>query len=198
MDTRFCKIFSQVTDSEWEELYQFRAANGKFFSTTIHDGASLKAMYLQSMNQEAAAKSILETIGFSVSYNDTLRDVIYALPKYNSAVPDLSCVSPDGKSILVEVKNIKFTASTVIKLKFNLWIRPGEFNCKQDVIDAIWKYDFHDADCVMFVTPDLKTYGFIGKKDITIANADVPTIFNSCGKTPVSFYANVGSWKQAN
>lgn len=193
MDTNFIKVFSQVTDQEWNDIYNLRAAHGKFFSSTIHDGASLKAMYLQSLNQEAAAKQILERMGYSVSYNDALRDVIYALPKYNSAVPDLACVSPkSGKTILVEVKNIKFTASTHLKLRFNLWIRPGEFTSKQDVIDAIWKYDFHDADYVMFITSDFKTYGFIRKMDIDIKDADLPD-FDIYGKAPVSFYADVGS-----
>lgn len=191
MDTNFSKVFSQVTDPEWDDIYNLRAAHGKFFSSTIHDGASLKAMYLQSMNQEAAAKQILEKMGYSVSYNDTLRDVIYALPKYNSAVPDLACVSlTQGRTMLVEVKNIKFTASTHLKLRFNLWVRPGEFTCKQDVIDAIWKYDFHDADYVMFITPDPKKYGLIRKCDISIADADLPN-FNIYGKAPVSFYADV-------
>ena len=193
MDTNFIKIFSQVSDQEWDDIYNLRAAHGKFFSSTIHDGASLKAMYLQSLNQEAAAKQILEDMGYSVSYNDAFRDVIYALPKYNSAVPDLACLSPkSGKTMLVEVKNIKFTTSTHLRLRFNLWIRPGEFTSKQDVIDAIWKYDFHDADYVMFITPDFKTYGFIRKMDIDIKDADLPD-FDIYGKTSVSFYADVGS-----
>ena len=197
MDTNFSKIFSQVTDPEWDDLYNLRAANGKFFSPTIHNGASLKAMYLQSMNQEAAAKQILEKMGYSVSYNDTLRDVIYALPKYNSAVPDLACLSTNSnRSFLVEVKNIKFPSSTHLKLRFNLWIRPGEFTSKQDVIDAIWKYDFHDADYVMFITPDLKKYGFMRKVDIDIADSDLPD-FNTYGKTPVVFYATVSGWYKA-
>ena len=197
MDTNFIKIFSQVSDQEWDDIYNLRAAHGKFFSSAIHDGASLKAMYLQSMNQESAAKQILENMGYSVSYNDTLRDVIYALPKYNSAVPDLACVSPEsGRTMLVEVKNIKFTTSTHLRLRFNLWIRPGELTSKQDVIDAIWKYDFHDADYVMFITPDFKTYGFVRKIDIDIKDADLPD-FNIYGKVPVSFYANVSSWNEA-
>lgn len=198
MDTNFSKVFSQVTDPEWDDIYNLRAAHGKFFSSTIHDGASLKAMYLQSMNQEAAAKQILETMGYSVSYNDTLRDVIYALPKYNSAVPDLACVSlKHGRTMLVEVKNIKFTTATHLKLRFNLWVRPGEFTSKQDVIDAIWKYDFHDADYVMFITSDLKTYGFIRKIDIDIKDADLPN-FNIYGRAAVSFYADVRSgWLNA-
>ena len=198
MDTNFIKIFSQVTDQEWDDIYNLRAAHGKFFSSTIHDGASLKAMYLQSLNQEAAAKQILENMGYSVSYNDAFRDVIYALPKYNSAVPDLVCVSPKSdKTMLVEVKNIKFTASTRLRLRFNLWIRPGEYTSKQDVIDAIWKYDFHDADYVMFITPDFKTYGFIRKMDIDIKDADLPD-FDIYDKTSVSFYADVGSgWIKA-
>lgn len=196
MDTNFNKIFSQVTDQEWDELYELRVAHGKFFSPTIHDGASLKAMYLQSRSQEEAGKQILENMGYSVSYNDPLRDVIYALPKYNSAVPDLSCVAENGRIMLVEVKNIRFAASTNLRLKFNLWMRPGEFTCKQDVIDAIWKYDFHDADYVMFVTPDLKTYGFTRKQDIDINDADLPN-FDIHGKTPVVFYADINSWEQA-
>lgn len=196
MDTNFSKKFSQVTDSEWDELYKFRAAHNKFFSSTICDGASLKHVYLQSMKQEEAAKHILESVGYKVSYNDPLREVIYALPRSNSSAPDLSCVLPNGKTKLVEVKNIKLTYSTHLRLKFNLWMHPGEFTSKQDVIDAIWKYDFHDADYVMFVTPDLKEYGFISKKDITITPNDVPE-FNSYGKTPVVFYADVEGWRKA-
>ena len=76
MNTNFSKIYSQVTSAEWDDIYQLRATHGKFFSPTIHDGASLKAMFLQSRNQEAAAKRILEKMGYSVSYNDTLRDVV--------------------------------------------------------------------------------------------------------------------------
>lgn len=197
MDTNFSKIYSQVTDQEWDELYLLRAAHGKFFSPSIHDGASLKAMYFQSRDEEAAAKKILEKMGYSVSYNDTLRDVIYALPQDNSAVPDLSCLSPkSGKTMLIEVKNIKFTGSTHLKMRFNLWIKPGEYTSKQDVVDAIWKYDFHNADYVIFITPDLKTYGFIRKKDIYIKDADVPNL-NIRGKAPVSFYADVYSWRNA-
>lgn len=196
MDTNFSKIYSQVADSEWDELYLLRAAHGKFFSPTIHDGASLKAMFMQSRNQEAAAKQILEKMGYSVSYNDTLRDVVYALPKDNSAVPDLACLSKSGRTMLVEVKNIKFTASTHLGLKFNLWVKPGKYTSKQDVIDDIWKYDFHNADYVMFITPDLKTYGFIRKKDINIKDADLPN-FNIHGKVPVSFSADVYSWRNA-
>lgn len=197
MNTNFSKIFSQVSDAEWDELYNFRAAHGKFFSPTIHDGASLKAMYLQSRSQEAAAKHILEKMGYSVSYNDPLRDIVYALPKYNNAVPDLSCLLREtDRSFLVEVKNIRFTISTHLRLKFNLSMRPGEFTSKEDVIDAIWKYDFHDADYVMFITPDLKKYGLICKRDIDIADADLPD-FDTHGKTPVVFYADVSSWNQA-
>ena len=196
MNTNFSKNFSQVSDAEWDELYSFRAAHGKFFSPTIHDGASLKAMYLQSRSQEAAAKRILEDMGYSVSYNDPLRDVIYALPKYNSAVPDLSCMFKNGGIALIEVKNIRFTASTHLRLKFNLSMRPGEFTCKQDVIDAIWKYDFHNADYVMFITPDLKRYGLICKRDIDIEDSDLPD-FNTYGKTPVVFYANISGWNKA-
>ena len=197
MDTNFSKIYSQVTSAEWDDLYQFRAAHGKFFSPTIHDGVSLKAMFMQSRNQEAAAKKILEKMGYSVSYNDTLRDVVYALPKDNSAVPDLACLSPNsGRTMLIEVKNIKFTASTHLRLKFNLWMRPGEYTSKQDVIDDIWKYDFHNANYVMLITPDLKKYGFIRKKDIYIKDADVPN-FNSSCKTPVVFYTDVKSWRNA-
>lgn len=197
MDTNFSKIYSQVTPAEWDDLYQFRAAHGKFFSPTIHDGVSLKAMFLQSRNEEAAAKQILEKMGYSVSYNDTLRDVVYALPQENNAVPDLACLSPkSGKTMLVEVKNIKFTASTHLRMKFNLWIKPGEYTSKQDVIDAIWKYDFHNANYVMFITPDLKTYGFIRKKDIYVKDADVPNL-NIRGKAPVVFYADVYSWRNA-
>ena len=98
--------------------------------------------------------------------------------------------------MLIEVKNIKFTASTHLRLKFNLWMRPGEYTCKQDVIDDIWKYDFHNADYVMFITPDLKKYGFIRKRDIYIKDADVPN-FNSSGKTPVVFYTDVKCWRNA-
>ena len=197
MNTNFSKIFSQVSDAEWDELYNFRAAYGKFFSPSIHDGASLKAMYMQSRSQEAAAKQILEKMGYSVSYNDPLRDVIYALPKYNNAVPDLSCLLKEtGGSFLVEVKNIRFTTSTHLRLKFNLWMRPGEFASKQDVIDAIWKYDFHDADYVMFITPDLKEYGFIRKSDIDIEDSDLPD-FDIYGKAPVVFHADVNSWNKA-
>ena len=75
-------------------------------------------------------------------------------------------------------------------------MRPGEFDSKQDVIDAIWKYDFHDADYVMFITPNLKEYGFISKNDITITANDLPD-FNTYGKTPVVFYADVNSWEKA-
>ena len=196
MDTNFSKNFSQVTDSEWNEIYMLRAAHGKFFSSTIHDGASLKEMYLQSMKQEEAAKHILESAGYTVSYNDPLREVIYALPKSNSSAPDLSCLLPNGKTKLVEVKNIKFTSSTRLRLRFNLWMHPGEFTSKQDVIDAIWKYDFHDADYVMFITPDLKDYGLIRKDDIKIMQNDVPD-FNSYGRTQVVFYADVEGWRKA-
>ena len=197
MNTNFSKIFSQVSDAEWDELYNLRAAHGKFFSPTIHDGASLKAMYLQSRSQEAAAKQILEKMGYSVSYNDPLRDIIYALPRYTNAVPDLSCTLKDYENFLVEVKNIRFTTSTHLKLKFNLWMRPGEFASKQDVIDAIWKYDFHDADYVMFLTPDLKKYGLICKRDIDIEDSDLPD-FDTYGKTPVMFYADVNCWNKVN
>lgn len=196
MDTNFSKNFSQVTDSEWNELYMLRAAHGKFFSSTIHDGASLKEMYLQSMKQEEAAKHILESAGYKTSYNDPLREVIYALPRSNSSSPDLSCLLPNGKTKLVEVKNIKLTASTHLKLRFNLWMHPGEFTSKQDVIDAIWKYDFHDADYVMFITPDLKEYGIISKNNIKIMQNDVPD-FNSYGRVQVVFYADVDSWRKA-
>ena len=49
MDTNFSKIYSQVTDSEWDELYLLRAAHGKFFSSTIHDGASLNVGKISSL-----------------------------------------------------------------------------------------------------------------------------------------------------
>ena len=48
----------------------------------------------------------------------------------------------------------------------------------------------------MFITPDLKKYGFMRKIDIDIADSDLPN-FNIYGKTPVSFYANVSGWYQA-
>lgn len=189
----FAKKFDEVTDEEWNEIYAIRAKHGDFYSLSIHDGASLKASCMTSRKQEAAAKAFLEKFdGGVVRYMDKNRDIVYPRsPKSND--PDLECIDPSGRCT-VEIKSYHYTESKDLRLQFNLYLDPN-ITTEDQVLNKIWKYDFHDADAVLFVTPDCTKCCMVTRYSLSldVKKANRPTL-GVKGKVPVIFYAKRGSW----
>lgn len=189
----FAKKFDEVTDEEWDEIYNLRAKRGAFYSSSIHDGASLKEASITSRKQEAAVKAFLEKFeGGVVEYMDENRDIVYPYsPK--TPYPDLECIDASGRAT-IEVKNYHYTDSKDLRLQFNLYI-DSHTTTEDQVLNKIWKYDFHDADAVLFVTPDCTKCCMVTRNSLSldVKKANRPTL-GVKGKVPVIFYAKRGSW----
>lgn len=187
---------NEATDEIWEAMYQKGLRRGKFFSKTIHDGKTLKNAYMQARNQEDAIKKYFELCSDnSVKFTDDYRDYLFIDEDDDiiNILPDIHVMYQMNTHYYVEVKNYHYTNARNIRLKFN--VLTFATDTYQDIIDKIWKYDFHDADLVTFVTPDCKQFFTITKKDISLSmnDAEKPKLGERC-KQQVTFYANRSAW----
>ena len=191
----FAKKFDEVTDEEWNEIYAIRAKHGDLYSNSIYDGASLKAKTLISRNQEAAVKAFLERCEASkIRYMDDKRDIVYPRsPKKPD--PDLECIDASGLRATVEVKSYHYTTAPDLRLGFGVFLDDPKIKTGEDVLNAIWKYDFHDADFVLFVTPDCTKCCMVTRNSLSldVKPENQPKI-GASGKSKVIFYAKRGSW----
>lgn len=191
----FAKKFDDVTDEEWNEIYAIRAKHGDFYSNSIHDGASLKATTIVSRNQEASVKAFLERCGASnIKYMDKNRDIVYPRSPKQSG-PDLECIDASGSHVTCEVKSYHYTTSKDLRLNFNVYLDDKNLKTGEDVLDLIWRLDFHDADFVLFVTPDCTKCCMVTRNSLSfdVRPENQPKL-GAKGKSKVIFYAKRGSW----
>lgn len=191
----FAKKFDEVTDEEWNEIYAIRAKNGDFYSNSIHDGASLKSTTIVSRNQEASVKAFLERCGASaIKYMDKNRDIVYPRsPKQSD--PDLECIDASGSHVTCEVKSYHYTTSKDLRLNFNVYLDDKNLKTGEDVLDLIWRLDFHDADFVLFVTPDCTKCCMVTRNSLSLdVRPENQPKLGAKGKSKVIFYAKRGSW----
>lgn len=195
----FAKKFDEVTDEEWNEIYAIRAKHGDLYSNSIYDGASLKAKTIISRNQEASVKAFLERCGASnIRYMDNERDIVYPRsPKKPD--PDLECIDASGSHVTCEVKSYHYTTAPDLRLRFGVYLDDKNIKTGEDVLNAIWKYDFHDADFVLFVTPDCTKCCMVTRNSLSfdVRPENQPKI-GAEGKSKVIFYAKRGSWMDLN
>ena len=191
----FAKKFDEVTDEEWNEIYAIRAKHGDLYSKSIHDGASLKATTIVSRNQEASVKAFLERCGASnIRYMDDKRDIVYPRsPKKPD--PDLECIDASGSHVTCEVKSYHYTTAPDLRLRFGVYLDDKNIKTGEDVLNAIWKYDFHDADFVLFVTPECTKCCMVTRNSLSldVRPENQPNI-GAEGKSEIIFYAQRGSW----
>ena len=191
----FAKKFDEVTDEEWNEIYAIRAKHGDFYSNSIHDGASLKATTIVSRNQEASVKAFLERCGASeIRYMDKKRDIVYPRsPKQSD--PDLEFIDASGSHVTCEVKSYHYTTSKDLRLNFNVYLDDKNLKTGEDVLNLIWRLDFHDADFVLFVTPDCTKCCAVTRDSLSfdVRPENQPKL-GAKGKSKVIFYAKRGSW----
>ena len=191
----FAKKFDEVTDEEWNEIYAIRAKHGDLYSNSIYDGASLKARSIISRNQEAAVKEFLERCGASnIRYMDDERDIVYPRsPKKPD--PDLECIDASGSHVTCEVKSYHYTTAPDLRLGFGVYLDDKSLKTGEDVLDLIWRLDFHNADFVLFVTPDCTKCCMVTRDSLSldVRPENQPKI-GANGKSKVIFYAKRGSW----
>ena len=191
----FAKKFDEVTDEEWNEIYAIRAKHGDLYSKSIHDGASLKATTIVSRKQEASVKAFLERCGASnIRYMDDKRDIVYPRsPKKPD--PDLECIDASGSHVTCEVKSYHYTTAPDLRLRFGVYLDDKNIKTGEDVLNAIWKYDFHDADFVLFVTPECTKCCMVTRNSLSldVRPENQPNI-GAEGKSEIIFYAQRGSW----
>lgn len=191
----FAKKFDDVTDEEWNEIYAIRKRHGDLYSNSIYDGASLKAKTIISRNQEASVKAFLERCGASsIKYMDDERDIVYPRsPK--KPYPDLECIDASGSHVTCEVKSYHYTTAPDLRLGFGVYLDDSKLKTGEDVLDLIWRLDFHDADFVLFVTPDCTKCCTVTRNSLSldVRPENQPKI-GANGKSKVIFYAKRGSW----
>lgn len=191
----FAKNFYDVTDQEWNEIYAIRKRHGDIYSNSIYDGASLKAKTIISRNQEASVKAFLERCGASeIRYMDDERDIVYPRsPKKPD--PDLECIDASGSHVTVEVKSYHYTTAPDLRLGFGIFLDDKNLKTGKDVLDLIWRLDFHNADAVLFVTPDCTKCCMVTRNSLSldVRPENQPKI-GANGKSKVIFYAKRGSW----
>lgn len=191
----FAKNFYDVTDEEWNEIYAIRKRHGDIYSNSIYDGASLKAKTIISRNQEASVKAFLERCGASeIRYMDDERDIVYPRsPKKPD--PDLECIDASGSRVTVEVKSYHYTTAPDLRLGFGIFLDDKNLKTGKDVLDLIWRLDFHNADAVLFVTPDCTKCCMVTRNSLSldVRPENQPKI-GANGKSKVIFYAKRGSW----
>lgn len=191
----FAKNFYDVTDEEWNEIYAIRKRHGDIYSDSIYDGASLKAKTIISRNQEASVKAFLERCGASeIRYMDDERDIVYPRsPKKPD--PDLECIDASGSHVTVEVKSYHYTTAPDLRLGFGIFLDDKKLKTGKDVLDLIWRLDFHNADAVLFVTPDCTKCCMVTRDSLSldVRPENQPKI-GANGKSKVIFYAKRGSW----
>ena len=191
----FAKKFDEVTDEEWNEIYVIRKKHGDIYSNSICDGASLKAKTIISRNQEASVKAFLERCGASnIKYMDNERDIVYPRsPKKPD--PDLECIDASGSRVTCEVKSYHYTKAPDLRLGFGVFLDDKSLKTGEDVLNAIWKYDFHDADFVLFVTPDCTKCCMVTRNSLSLdVKPENQPKLGANGKSKVIFYAKRGSW----
>lgn len=191
----FAKNFYDVTDEEWNEIYAIRKRHGDIYSNSIYDGASLKAKTIISRNQEASVKAFLERCGASeIRYMDDERDIVYPRsPKKPD--PDLECIDASGSHVTVEVKSYHYTTAPDLRLGFGIFLDDKNLKTGKDVLDLIWRLDFHNADAVLFVTPDCTKCCMVTRDSLSldVRPENQPKI-GANGKSKVIFYAKRGTW----
>ena len=155
MNKNFKKRVDEMTKQDWEDLYQFRSRIGSFYSNSIDSAEKLEYFYKLSLKQEEKIKSLYEYWGYKVEFMDKDREYIFAYVQ-NHGTPDLLI---NGK-LTVEVKNFYITnyrPNQHLKLNF----RANVYGMNEDEMkEAIWKKNFHDADYVIFITPECDKYIF--------------------------------------
>lgn len=154
MDKNFKKHVDEMTEQDWEDLYEFRSRIGSFYSNVIDSGEKLEHFYKLSLKQEEAVKELLESYGYQVEYLDKDREYIFAYVQ-NHGTPDLLITDKDtGESWTGEVKNFYTSclrSNDTIKLNF----RANVYGLDEEQMKkAIWKKNFHDADVVYFVSSE--------------------------------------------
>lgn len=191
----FAKKFDEVTDEEWNEIYAIRAKHGDFYSKSIHDGTSLKDTTIVSRNQEDAVKAFLERCGASeIKYIDDKRDIVYPRsPKKPD--PDLECIDASGTRVTCEVKSYHYTTAPDLRLCFGVYLDDKSLKTGEDVLDLIWRLDFHNADFVLFVTPDCTKCCMVTRNSLSLdVRPEKQPQIGAKGKSKVIFYAKRGSW----
>ena len=154
MDKNFKKHVDEMTEQDWEDLYEFRSRIGSFYSNAIDSGEKLEHFYKLSLKQEEIVKELLESYGYQVEYLDKDREYIFAYVQ-NHGTPDLLITdTASGESWTGEVKNFYTSClrpNNHIKLNF----RANIYGLNEEQMKkAIWKKNFHDADTVYFVSSD--------------------------------------------
>ena len=191
----FAKKFDEVTDEEWNEIYAIRKRSGDLYSNSIYDGASLKAKTIISRNQEASVKAFLERCGASnIRYMDDERDIVYPRsPK--KPYPDLECIDASGSHVTCEVKSYHYTTAPDLRLGFGVYLDDKSLKTGEDVLDLIWRLDFHNADFVLFVTPDCTKCCTVTRDSLSLdVRPEYQPKLGANGKSKVIFYAKRGSW----
>ena len=191
----FAKKFDEVTDEEWNEIYAIRKRSGDLYSNSIYDGASLKAKTIISRNQEASVKAFLERCGASnIRYMDDERDIVYPRsPK--KPYPDLECTDASGSHVTCEVKSYHYTTAPDLRLGFGVYLDDKSLKTGEDVLDLIWRLDFHNADFVLFVTPDCTKCCTVTRDSLSLdVRPEYQPKLGANGKSKVIFYAKRGSW----
>lgn len=191
----FAKKFDEVTDEEWNEIYAIRKKAGDLYSNSIYDGASLKAKTIISRNQEASVKAFLERCGASnIRYMDDERDIVYPRsPKKPD--PDLECIDASGSHVTCEVKSYHYTTAPDLRLGFGVFLDDKSLKTGEDVLDLIWRLDFHNADFVLFVTPDCTKCCMVTRNSLSLdVKPENQPKLGASGKSKVIFYAKRGSW----
>ena len=155
MDKNFKKHVDDMTQQDWEDLYEFRSRIGSFYSNAIDSGEKLEHFYKLSLKQEEIVKELLESYGYQVEYLDKDREYIFAYVQ-NHGTPDLLITDKDtGESWTGEVKNFYTSClrpNNTIKLNF----RANVYGLDEEQMKkAIWKKNFHDADVVYFVSSEV-------------------------------------------
>ena len=194
----FRKNFDEVTDEEWQDLYEYRSSRGVYYSPCIHDGQTLKASVENSRNQAKAVKEYLEkTTGYEVDYLDPTYDYIFCTTSPVRCLPDLVVHDTENGDYTVDVKNRNYKAGydekqyKALKLLFRL--RYGETTTPENVLARVWASDFHDADMVAFIRPDCKELCIAGRDDISLDKNHQPT-YGQYGDIPVSFFLKHSEW----
>ena len=154
MDKNFKKHVDEMTQQDWEDLYQFRSRIGSFYSNAIDSGEKLEHFYKLSLKQEEAVKKLLESYGYEVEYLDKDREYIFAYVQ-NHGTPDLLITdTASGDCWTGEVKNF-YTSCLRSNNNIKLNFRANVYGLDEEQMKkAIWKKNFHDADVVYFVSSE--------------------------------------------
>ncbi len=192
IDTKFKKPIREVTDEEWQEIYDYRILHGKYPGPRVTNGEGVKSSHLYWLNRKEQVKRYLEkTVSPEVYFYDTHYDYVDLCVRTEYNVPDLVVWHGDERQTYV-VKMYHHTDSEKLKMRFKLYLTGTE--SEAEMLDKIWKYDFHDADVVALVTPE-DDICYITKESLrmpALAKDRVPA--GQKGLTDISFYVTRGEW----